>query len=131
MSSITALGFDYGERRIGVAVGQTEVRTAEALLTLKVRNGQIDWPAITRLIEQWKPAQLVIGLPSTDDGNAHPNAEPIARFARRLAGRFHLPVAFVDERLSSYAATEDPQVRRVGLDAVAARLILETWLAGC
>lgn len=131
MSAVTALAFDYGERRIGVAVGQTQTRTAQALVTLPVRNGQIDWPAIAKLVEQWQPQQLVVGLPTTDDGQPHLNAAPIARFARRLHGRFHLPVAFVDERLSSYAASEDPDTRRVGLDAVAARLILETWLAGC
>ena len=125
------MGFDYGERRIGVAVGQTVTRTAQALVTLQARNGQIDWPAITQLVAEWKPTQLVLGLPGYDDGEAHPNAAPITRFARRLAGRFHLPVAFVDERLSSYAAAEDPAARRLGLDAVAARLILETWLAGC
>lgn len=125
------MGFDYGERRIGVAVGQTVTRTAQALVTLQVRNGQIDWPAITQLITTWKPQQLVLGLPSFDAGAEHPHAAPIARFARRLTGRFQLPVAFVDERLSSYAAAEDPAARRLGLDAVAARLILETWLAGC
>ena len=131
MSTVTALAFDYGERRIGVAVGQSQTRTAQALVTLVVRNGQVDWPAIAELVEQWQPQQLVVGLPVTDDGQPHSNAAPIARFARRLHGRFHLPVAFVDERLSSYAASEDPDTRRVGLDAVAARLILETWLAGC
>jgi len=130
-TAVTALGFDYGARRIGVAVGQSLTRTAQALVTLPVRNGQVDWPAITKIIEEWRPQQLVVGMPGTDDGQAHVNAEPIARFARRLHGRFHLPVAFVDERLSSYAAAEDPETRRVGLDAVAARLILETWLAGC
>ena len=131
MNGQTVMGFDYGERRIGVAVGQTITRTAQALVTLNVRNGQIDWPAIAHLIAAWQPTQLVLGLPANDDGQAHRNAEPIARFARRLTGRFQLPVAFVDERLSSYAAAEDPAARRIGLDAAAARLILETWLAGC
>ena len=131
MNNQTVMGFDYGERRIGVAVGQTVTRTAQALITLRVQNGQIDWPAIAELIATWRPSQLVLGLPGNNDGQIHPNAAPIARFARRLAGRFQLPVAFVDERLSSYAAAEDPAARRLGLDAVAARLILETWLAGC
>ncbi len=131
MSTVTALAFDYGERRIGVAVGQSQTRTAQALITLAVRNGQVDWPAISKLVEQWQPQQLVVGMPTSDDGQPHLNTAPIARFARRLHGRFQLPVAFVDERLSSYAASEDPDTRRVGLDAVAARLILETWLAGC
>lgn len=131
MSTITALGFDYGERRIGVAVGQSLTRSAEALVTLPVRNGQIDWPAIAKLIDAWRPTQLVVGLPRTEDGSPGANGDAIARFARRLEGRYRLPVAFVDERLSSYAASEYQETRRVGLDAVAARLILETWLAGC
>lgn len=125
------MGFDYGERRIGVAVGQTVTRTAQALVTLQVRNGQIDWPAITQLVAEWKPTQLVLGLPARDAGGVHANAAPITRFAQRLTGRFQLPVAFVDERLSSYAAAGDPVASRLGIDAVAARLILETWLAGC
>lgn len=129
MSAETVLGFDYGERRLGVAVGQTLTRTAEALVTLPMRDGQPDWTRLAALIAEWRPTRLVIGLPSADDGRPHTNAPAIERFARRLAGRYRLPVAFVDERLSSYAAAEDPQSRRLGVDAVAARLILETWLA--
>lgn len=124
----TVLGFDYGERRIGVAVGQTLTRTANPLRVLPAHAGQPDWDEVRRLIETWRPARLIVGLPSTADGAPHPVAEAIRRFGRRLHGRFGLAVEYVDERLSSHEAAalcgNDP----AQLDAVAAGLILETWL---
>jgi len=130
----TALGFDYGERRIGVAVGQTVTHTASPLATLAARDGQPDWTAVKRLVDDWRPDVLVVGWPTTADGAPHALAEPIARFARRLEGRFGLKVEFVDERLSSHAAEEFARdgrhgVDARGIDALAAALILETWLA--
>lgn len=125
----TALGFDYGARRIGVAVGQTITRTASPLATLAARDGQPDWTAVQRLIAEWRPDCLVVGWPTTADGAPHALAEPIARFARQLEGRFGLKVEFVDERLSSHAAEEFARDSRHGVDAHAAALILETWLA--
>ena len=124
----TALGFDFGEKRIGVAVGQTVTRTASPLVTLPAQHGQPDWTVLGRLINEWQPDCLVLGMPSTADGNPHPMAEPIARFGRRLHGRFHKPVAFVDERLSSYAAEDLARRSGRGIDAHAAQQILETWL---
>ena len=124
----TVVAFDYGRKRIGIAVGQALTRTATALVTVDVRRGRPDWPAIAQVIETWDPQQLVLGMPSTTKGAAHALQAPIERFARQLNGRFGLEVAFVDERLSSYAASADPESKRVGLDAVAARYMLETWL---
>ena len=124
----TAMGFDYGEKRIGVAVGQTVTRTASPLATLPAKHGQPDWTVLGRLIGEWQPDCLVLGLPTTAEGNPHPMAEPIARFARRLGGRFGKPVDFVDERLSSYAAEEFSRRSGLGVDAHAAQQILETWL---
>jgi len=125
----TALAFDYGERRIGVAVGQTVTRTANPLATLKAKDGQPDWTAVKRLLDNWRPDCLVVGWPTTADGAPHALAEPIARFARRLQGRYRLPVHFVDERLSSHAAEAQARDSRHGVDAHAAALILETWLS--
>ncbi len=125
----TALGFDYGARRIGVAVGQTVTHTASPLATLAARDGQPDWAALAKLVEAWRPNVLVVGLPTTADGAPHALAESIARFARRLEGRFGLKVEYVDERLSSHAAAELARDSRHGVDAHAAALILETWLA--
>jgi len=125
----TVLGFDYGERRIGIAVGQTVTRTATPLKILPARHGQPDWVQVADLIRAWQPARLVVGQPTTADGAPHPLASAIGRFGRRLHGRFGLPVNYIDERLSSHEAA----ARCVGdarmIDAVAASLILETWLA--
>ncbi|MGE0485134.1 MAG: Holliday junction resolvase RuvX [Gammaproteobacteria bacterium] len=125
----TVLAFDFGERRIGVAVGQEVSATAEPLATVPVRNGQIDWDAISALVQTWQPALFVLGRPTTADGAPHRLVAAIERFARRLEGRYHRPVSLIDERLSSYAAEHDPAVGRYGVDAVAARVILETWFA--
>ena len=125
----TALGFDYGKKRIGVAVGQTVSRTASALATLPAREGQPDWQVLARLLDEWQPDLLVVGMPTTADGNPHPLAPAIERFARRLAGRFGKPVVFVDERLTSWEAEGLVRESRHGVDALAARALLETWLA--
>ncbi len=124
----TALGFDFGEKRIGVAVGQTITCTASPLTTLPAHHGQPDWTVLGRLINEWQPDCLVLGLPTSADGNPHPMAEPIERFARRLQGRFNKAVEFIDERLSSYAAEELAWRSGKGVDAHAAQQILETWL---
>jgi putative Holliday junction resolvase len=124
---LTVLGFDYGTRRIGVAVGQTVTRTAQPLASIAVRVGRPDWSAIARLIDEWQPQRFVIGRPTHADGRRHELDAAVARFARRLEGRFGRPCAFVDEHLSSYAAAADSPGNDV--DAAAARLILESWLA--
>lgn len=124
----TVLGFDYGDRRIGVAVGQTVSRTASPLKTLPAKSGQPDWALVAKLVAEWKPDRAVVGLPAMADGAPHPVAEAARRFARRLHGRFGLPIVYVDERLSSHAAAERTRDTEV-LDAMAACVILETWLA--
>ena len=129
--ALTALAFDFGVRRIGVAVGQTLGAGAEPLATIAVDNGRVDWDSIAALVEQWAPDVFVLGRPGTADGDAHPLAEDIARFARRLEGRYQRPVELVDEHLSSWdAAARGGEDGRGGLDAAAAAVILETWLAG-
>ena len=130
MTTRTILAFDFGHKRIGVAVCQELGRTARALATLPVRNGRLDWNAVAAIVGEWLPQLFVVGLPTTADGERHALAPDIERFARRLSGRFRVPVEFVDERLSSYAAAGDAEMQRAGLDAVAARCILESWFAG-
>lgn len=126
-ASQTLLAFDYGDKRIGVAVGQTLTATASPLTTLKLRQQRPDWAAITRLIEAWRPAALVVGIPVTMQDEIQPLTDKARAFARRLKGRYHLPVYGVDERLSSYAA-RDRLRSTYDVDAVAAQVILETWL---
>jgi putative Holliday junction resolvase len=135
----TLLGFDFGHRRIGVAVGQTLTQSATALTVIPV-SGQPDWEKITRLVKEWKPAALVVGLPLGSDGDETDISADARRFGRQLNGRFGLPVFHEDERLTSQSAehifTEARQrgtARRKDAnqkDALAAQLILESWLQG-
>ncbi len=136
----TLLGFDYGTQQIGVAVGQELTATSTPLATLASRNENPDWDAITRLIETWRPAALVVGIPLNMDGTEQPMTESARRFARRLEGRYRLPVHLTDERLSTVEAgrllretVTDSGTRRSRrrreLDEVAAHLILQTWFS--
>jgi len=127
----TLLGFDFGPRKIGVAVGQTITRSASPLTTLRSQDRRPDWQAIEALVSDWRPSALVVGLPYNMDDTEAEWAGAARRFARQLHGRFGLAVHLVDERLTSIEARR--QLGRAAsslavIDATAARLILETWL---
>lgn len=127
----TYLGFDFGERRIGVAVGESLTGSARPLLTLDCRSG-VDWPRLQALIEQWQPRGLVVGLPHHADGAESEMSRLAARFGRRLAGRYNRPVHTIPELLSSVEAEQrlrEGAPAKAGLDAVAAQVILESWFA--
>jgi putative Holliday junction resolvase len=129
----TLLGFDYGECRIGIAVGQDITGTATALCTLNCRDGRPDWDKISGLIAEWSPGSLVVGLPLHADGSDSATTRAARRFARELEVRYRLPVYGMDERLSSHAAKEVQREEpgkgsRDGIDAIAARIILQNWL---
>lgn len=127
----TLLGFDYGTRKIGVAVGQTVTGTATALETLGLVNHKPDWKRIEDLINEWRPQALVVGLPLDIDDSETDATQPALRFSRQLEGRFHLKVYLADERYSSFEARDrlgHKAKRMKDYDAVAAKLILETWL---
>ncbi len=117
----TVLAFDFGLKRIGVAVGEPEVGTVHPLPAVSA------FPQIEKLVAEGKPAQLVVGLPVREAGE-HPLAKRVERFARRLEGRFHLPVARVDERYTSVEAESRLRgVKKKAIDSVAAQLILEQY----
>ena len=124
----TLLGFDFGIKRIGVAVGQTITQTATPLSIVKNKNNSPDWQHIQRLLDQWKPDALVVGVPLNMYDEIQTMTIACERFMRQLHGRWHLPVYGVNECLSSVEA-----MQRIGkqydVDAVAAQVILETWLA--
>lgn len=142
MSLGAVLGFDVGAKRIGVAVGNGITGTASELGLIEVRDGIPDWARFEKLLKEWAPVQLIVGDPLTfDDDDPDPPARQRARgFARAAAKRSGLPVALVDERRSSReAATRFAAQRRAGLrrrgdaeaiDALAAVVIVERWLAG-
>jgi len=122
------LCFDYGEKRIGVAVGQHVTATATALEIVAVRHGRPDWERIETLVREWQPQALVVGNPLNLDGTRQPCTDAADRFARKLAGRFRIPVHRADERLTTFAARRQVP-GRVKVDAEAAKVILESWLA--
>ena len=131
------LGFDFGLRRIGVAVGQTATHTASSLETVSHAR-EPDWTAITRLVKEWKPTTLLVGLPLGPDGEETEMSKAARRFGAALQKRFSLEVSYADERLSSRAAEDrfadlraSGRARRKDakqLDAMAAQIILENWL---
>ena len=129
----TLLGFDFGLQRIGIAVGQRISGTASALCTLTALNGKPDWESITGLIESWRPDALVVGLPLHADGSDSSMTTAARKFSQQLKERYHLPVYTMDERLSSHAAAELARAQKSagkkGIDAIAAGIILENWLA--
>jgi putative Holliday junction resolvase len=124
----TLLGFDFGRQRIGVATGQTITGTATALATLESRDGRPDWDSITDLVRTWQPDALVVGLPLHADGSDSAITAAARHFIRQLEGRYRLPVYGMDERLSSHAAAGSHDTQRRGVDAAAARIILQDWL---
>ena len=123
----TLICFDYGNKRIGVAVGQTLTGTATPVGTVPVYKGVPDWDLITRHINEWNPDALVVGKPLNMDDSGQPMTSASNRFADELAGRFKQPIYRTDERLSSYEAKSRLQ-DSYNLDPVAAQIILETWL---
>jgi putative Holliday junction resolvase len=118
------LAFDFSAKRVGVATGNSLTAAANPLTTLTV-VGDARFAAIGRLIAEWQPTALVVGVPSHPDGAAHDNTHRAQRFARQLAGRFGLPVHEVDER---YTTVEARAQGAADADAAAAALILEQFL---
>ncbi len=134
-ASATVLAFDFGEARIGVSVGETLVGSARPLITIAEPSNVARFAAIARLVEEWQPARLVVGLPQNDDGSEHAMSARCRRFANQLQGRFGVPVTLVDERYSSLEADTDLQqrglrwqARKPLLDAHAAQVILQSYL---
>lgn len=125
------LGFDFGTRRIGAALGQRITGTARPLATITVRNGRPDWEAIGRLVAEWAPEALVVGLPLNMDDSEQEMTARARRFSRQLNGRYGLPVHLADERLTTREAArrlEETGRPVAALDPAAAAVILETWL---
>ena len=132
----TVLAFDFGTRRIGVAVGDLETRLAHPLTTIAHADNRSRFAVIERLVAEWRPVALVVGLPEHADGAPHPVAQLARRFGQRLQGRFGVATRYVNERLTSRDAEDS--LRRAGargarfkgaVDAVAAQRILEAYFA--
>ena len=122
----TLLAFDYGEKRIGVALGNSITRSARALETIPNRSVDFRFAQITRLVGEWQPVGFVVGMPVHPDGEEQPMIKLAKRFGNQLHGRYGLPVTWVDERYSSIAA-QDAGASDDVLDAEAARIILQQF----
>ena len=134
VQSGTVLAFDFGERRIGVAVGEHLLAVANPLTTIDNESNEIRFQIITGLINEWQPKLLVVGLPLSLDGSEHAMTQLCKKFARRLNGRFNLPVVLIDERYSSAEASQllyqtgiKGRAQKVMLDQVAAQTILQSY----
>ncbi|MBA9848502.1 MAG: Holliday junction resolvase RuvX [Ralstonia sp.] len=122
----TLLAFDYGEKRIGVALGNSITRSARALETIPNRSVDFRFAQINRLVGEWQPVGFVVGMPVHPDGEEQPMIKLAKRFGNQLHGRYGLPVTWVDERYSSIAA-QDAGASDDVLDAEAARIILQQF----
>jgi putative holliday junction resolvase len=127
--STTVIGFDFGTYWIGVAVGQTLTRQATPLTTVKTN----DWKSIARLIQEWQPQKLVVGLPLGMDGEDQEMTSRAKRFGRQLEGRFGIDTSMVDERLTTreayqIAVDKEEFKSKQEIDSLSAALITESWL---
>jgi putative Holliday junction resolvase len=130
----TVLAFDFGEKRIGMAVGETMLKVAHPLTTINAEVNEVKFKQIGSIVQEWRPSLLVVGLPLHMDGEAHLLTQLSKKFAQRLEGRFNLPVIMVDERLSSVEASQNLNAagikgikQKAMLDAVAAQSILQSY----
>lgn len=131
--SATVLAFDYGERRIGVAIGNLMLREARALTVVANLNREVRFAETGKLIAEWQPELIVVGLPCHPDGTPHEMTQQAKRFGNQVNGRFNVPVVWVDERYSSVAAAAAlaeagiKVSQKTSLDAEAARIILQQY----
>ena len=132
---LTLLGFDFGTKSIGVAIGQTITKTAKPLTALKACDGEPNWSEIAEIVKDWQPNALVVGVPFRSKDEAVSVMEEALAFADKLEKRFDLPVHRVDERLSTVEAKADlftkggyRALNKSDVDAVSAKFILESWM---
>lgn len=130
------MAFDFGMKRIGVAIGQTVTQSAQPLQTIPAKAGIPDWPLLDKLIKKWLPDLLLVGIPLNMDGTPQPITESATLFAESLHARYDLPIEKMDERLTTKDARErlfqqgGYKALQSGIvDQIAAQLILQNWFA--
>lgn len=136
MQSDSYLGLDFGDKKIGVAVGQLTTGISSPLLTIRALKQQPDWAKLTRIIAEWRPQGLIVGVSRQTDGSDNPVTPKMLKFCQQLEGRYRLPVYQVDEALSTFEAKQilfdDVKVSARKLwevqDQLAAQLILQSWI---
>ena len=130
----TVLGFDFGEKRIGVAVGETLTGIANPLRAIEAIANEPRFAAIESIVKEWQPVAMVVGRPKHADGSPHLVAKLAEKFARRLSARYRVPIVYVDETLSSASAASQLResrtrsARKADVDIMAATIILQSYL---
>lgn len=126
------LGFDFGTKNLGIAVGNLLTETAQPVAIIKVTNNQPNWDEIQKLLNDWQPDALIVGMPYTQDGTETEHLKIIRKFMNRLHGRFGLPVYEIDESYSSAQSMQflkpSQKGKKGNLDAISAAIIVERWL---
>lgn len=129
------IGFDFGYKRIGMAVGLKITKQASPLNTINAERGAPNWQTVQKVINEWRPKALVVGVPTCIDGSEQYTTKPAKQFAKQLEIIFSLPVYLVDERLSTIEARERlfavggyKKIQKSAVDSIAACVILEQWL---
>lgn len=130
----TILAFDFGTSSIGCAIGQSITATAQGLPAFKAQDGIPNWELVGKVIDEWQPDLLVVGVPLNMDGTEQPLTQRAKKFANRLNGRFNLPVQLQDERLTTVSARSEiferggyRALKKGKVDSISACLILESW----
>lgn len=134
MTNKTVIGIDFGTNSIGFAIGQTVTGTASNLGAVKAKDGTPDWQQVAKIIEQWQPDLVVVGLPLNMDGTEQPMTQRARKFANRVHGRFGVEITTQDERLSTVDAKAHlferggyKKLSKGNIDGQAAVVILESW----
>lgn len=129
------LGFDFGMKSIGVAVGHPLTNSAKGIAALSARDGIPDWDSIAKLIAEWQPGLIVVGLPLNMDGTEQLMTAAARKFGNRMNNRFNIPVVWQDERLTTFEALDQMGIRskmqtdkRSDVDKLSAQIILQSWL---
>ena len=125
MNSII-MGFDFGMKRIGVAVGQKVTQTASGLTVVQACDGIPRWEYLDKIVLDWQPEKFIVGLPLNMDGSKSEMSQKAHKFSRRMSSRYNIQSEMFDERLTSFEARDHEE--KTHIDAIAARLILESWL---
>lgn len=131
----TYLAFDFGTKKIGVALGQSLTQSATPLPKISAQNGEADWSAIKKLIEEWRPSALIVGIPLNMDGTEQLITLAARKFSQQLQKHHNLPVHQVDERLTTVEARSRvfeaggyKALKKSSIDSIAAQILLENWL---
>ncbi len=129
------IGFDFGQKRIGVAIGNNISKSAQALITIESTSSNQKFEVIQKIMDEWRPVSIVVGVPFNVDGSEHKVTNLCKKFAKQLEQKYALPIYLIDERYTSIEASYEIQDKKIDLkkkklliDQIAAKIILQSYL---